>query len=776
MEKVEKIKVQSDPYFGTTTLTIFPNAYNVSIVYGKNGSGKTSISNGINEYLLGNPNYSLLNQSGESIALTDTNKKRTFVFNEDYIDKKVKLSGDAIGAIILFGDTGDIESEIKEFELKIGDEKSRIESRDIEKYTRKGDIACLDDHFKKIEQNLQTNWALRQQKIKKGSRKSPVTESVVEEIIGRKNSQESKTELLFSFEEKLKLIDKAAQSDDRIPELIVSDDLNFNEEDFVRRLNKSYEKKEMSQLAQNLLISYEHYKCLEITKEMLNANDEFCPVCLRPIDKDYSVALSRVIDEAFDDTIRNAKAGLEYFQLNHVSLDLDNYKNYLEADTINKLTNAIEKYNALIDQYSFLREQKYTKIFDSVNTSMLGIGEVKSSLFKLLDDANLYIKSINEVIEKNRENIEELVEINKSIASIEAKDSISIIKNLRTNQKKDLKDNEESNTKIEEYKSEIVKLRAKAKDVHVAMKEINKELAIIFSSQSRLKLVPDTTGAKYYVESKGHKVSLNKLSTGERNLIALIYFFEEMKNECKTNEYFQDEYLIVIDDPISSFDYENKLGVYSYLNKMMGMVFNGNSHSQLIILSHERDVVYYLVKLLDKFRLDSGDKLSHTSSRINGKALENFNCEKRADYTYLLSEAFEFASIETIDDHFESKGNELRKLVEMYSTFNYKIGVDELLSKKEILANIEDKDLRNYFSNSMVWMPLNADSHTQELALQYPNFDTFDLFSEDEQIKVAREIICYLYLIHKNHITSHLSAKDVKKIEEWISNIKDNLT
>ncbi len=150
METVEKIKLQNDPYFGSTTLTIFPNAYNVSIVYGKNGSGKTSISNGINEYLLGNPNYSLLNQGGESIVLTDTNKKRTFVFNEDYIDKKVKLSGDGIGAIILFGDTGDIETDIKDFESKISDEESKIESRDVEKYTRKGDIACLDDCFKKL--------------------------------------------------------------------------------------------------------------------------------------------------------------------------------------------------------------------------------------------------------------------------------------------------------------------------------------------------------------------------------------------------------------------------------------------------------------------------------------------------------------------------------------------------------------------------------------------------------------------------------------------------
>ena len=777
MANIEKLELLNDAYFGTTTLTIFKKDKNVSVIYGKNGSGKTSISNGINEYLSGNENYSLLNKDGKKIVLNDTIKNRTFVFNEEYIDKKVKLSGDEIGAIILFGDTGNIESDIKDLELKISQEKSKIQTIDIEKYNRKGDISCIDDYTTKIKQNLQANWALRQQKIRKSSKKSPVTESIIEEMRGRKiPPSNSRKELLELFDEKMKLVDTTNQIEDKIPEISISDFFNFNEEDFVTCLNKEYKRKEMSHLAQNLLTSFEHYKCLNLTKEVINTKGEYCPVCLRPIDKDYSEILSHVIDEAFDDTVKNAKDNLDSFILNYVSLDLAIYEKFLDASIVNDLKKSIDEYNNLIDKYQQLREQKFLNIFKSVNTHGLGLEETKKSLVNLIDNTNLYIKKINEALEKNRELIEELIDINKSLASIEIKDVNSLLTKLKVSKNKDLKDVKESETKIKKYESEIIELRAKEKDVHVAMEEINKELSIIFSSKNRLKLIPNDTSSKYYVESKGKKVKLNKLSTGERNLIALIYFFEEMKNECKKDDYFRDEYFIVIDDPISSFDYENKLGVYSYLNKMIRLIFNGNVNSQMVILSHERDVVYYLIKMLDKFHLDSGKKLPHVSLRINGKVVGDFKYSEKADYTYLLSEAFAFASIDTVDESFESKGNELRKLVEMYATFNYKIGVNDLFTKKEILQNIEDEELKNYYSNSMIWMPLNADSHTQELALQYPNFDTFDLFSEEEQIKVARDIICYLYLIHKNHITAHLGENEVEKIKNWIDDIRNNLS
>lgn len=125
-----------------------------------------------------------------------------------------------------------------------------------------------------------------------------------------------------------------------------------------------------------------------------------------------------------------------------------------------------------------------------------------------------------------------------------------------------------------------------------------------------------------------------------------------MKKECKKDIYFRDKYFIVIDDPISSFDYENKLGVYFYLKKMITANYNSDKEAQVLILSHERDVVYYLMKALDNIRTKSNDKISHNSLIISSKKVENFKYTAKADYTYLFKDAFEFASIEDIDDNF----------------------------------------------------------------------------------------------------------------------------
>ena len=50
------------------------------------------------------------------------------------------------------------------------------------------------------------------------------------------------------------------------------------------------------------------------------------------------------------------------------------------------------------------------------------------------------------------------------------------------------------------------------------------------------------------------------MSLGERNIIALCYFFTQILSNQDIGKLYQDEELVVIDDPISSFDFENKVG------------------------------------------------------------------------------------------------------------------------------------------------------------------------------------------------------------------------
>lgn len=62
----------------------------------------------------------------------------------------------------------------------------------------------------------------------------------------------------------------------------------------------------------------------------------------------------------------------------------------------------------------------------------------------------------------------------------------------------------------------------------------------------------------------GKSVKPKKISVGERNVLGLCYFFAKLFGGKTEATKYSSEYLIVIDDPVSSFDYGNRVGVYVF--------------------------------------------------------------------------------------------------------------------------------------------------------------------------------------------------------------------
>lgn len=82
-----------------------------SIVYGENGTGKSTISKAFEKY--GGSDHSdlyilLFNKNDE--ALTNEN---IFVFNENYIDKNIKIEEDGLKCICMLGAQVDVDKKIK---------------------------------------------------------------------------------------------------------------------------------------------------------------------------------------------------------------------------------------------------------------------------------------------------------------------------------------------------------------------------------------------------------------------------------------------------------------------------------------------------------------------------------------------------------------------------------------------------------------------------------------------------------------------------------------
>lgn len=58
-------------------------------------------------------------------------------------------------------------------------------------------------------------------------------------------------------------------------------------------------------------------------------------------------------------------------------------------------------------------------------------------------------------------------------------------------------------------------------------------------------------------------------------------------NNLNEKDVYTQESFLVIDDPVSSFDLENKIGILSYLKSQLLKVMLGNRQSKVTIFSHE---------------------------------------------------------------------------------------------------------------------------------------------------------------------------------------------
>lgn len=110
-------------------------------------------------------------------------------------------------------------------------------------------------------------------------------------------------------------------------------------------------------------------------------------------------------------------------------------------------------------------------------------------------------------------------------------------------------------------------------------------------------------------------------------------------------------------------------------------------------------------------------------------------------------------------------------MVEAYSTFIYKIGIDAISFDDEILSQIKNKKQQEYFSNLMYRILLNGESHSEEKVKSLEDF--CNGISTDEKNRIAKDILCFLYLLNPVHISKHLwrIIDAENKIKEWCASL-----
>lgn len=557
-----------------------------NIIFGYNGRGKSTLALGI------------------AMEFLKTNKSNELrLFNRDYIKSELLLSEDA-------------NTKLKGVRTVFGKKDISINNkiRDL-----KGEIADVDELEKELDlENKQIKDKIAKiHEATKGRNR-----------INKKNSSLSCEEVIKQYENDL---EEAKKIDFKVELDKFNVDLEF--------LQDEHEK-----IISILIPSMHHRK--------LNSNEKNDL-------KNIMQFKYEAHDIHSDEVIKWIQSGIELHKSNenickfcHNRLDLSLIKDNLKIINANKIQSKIIRLKeikksllSLNDDFSELHSYKQ-------NFRILGMpGNEISDIFDFKMKEKGFLENIIKNIEYKINNmsssididIDKISELENSIENINC-----LLTELRNNRKKDIETRIENFTilvkgkiaravLVSDVKSDLEKLKAMEDKVKNARSENDKiEFEILELKNSiseyeefrnyinnafeflniKFKLILGDDKKTYYLSYNEHvkeHLSIDDISEGEKNLLSLLYFYFELYKDSVQNVIKDEIKLVIIDDPISSLDDQNKFYVLEILRNIL------DNHCQVFIFTHSWDDFCNLTygnsdaKLFEVYK----DKYSHLKTIKN---------------------------------------------------------------------------------------------------------------------------------------------------------------
>lgn len=565
----------------------------VNFFYGNNGAGKSSIAHAIEE--------------GDGIVWADGKSAADYdvlVYNQDYINRNFINYGDLRG-VFIFGEE-DIEA------------KKRIEQLSEER-KRKSDerAAALDEHSKK-KAGLDTAWSDFQDKC--FSSTAEIRKRFDKAMDGKKQKKGFVDAILA----------ETKPTEHNLPELEKLYDVAFDETahaytEFKKAAATTYGSLPGKDLLDKVIVSSSETPFAKFMKALGTTASDWvrdghthyagaaggkCPYCQQKLPTTFETDIAACFDAQYQQDIRD----LGQFQSTYIretaetvrvlkanlsdvmpSVDL---KAYQEKLTL--LESSFE-----INQHRIaekVKEPSKTISLEDTDTLLLEIGA-------MIDEINKQIKANNDVVAEKRFSKNKCkLEIMQYLAFLLAGE----IKNYQDEITRLNKEIAEITARGQQLRKDLISLNAEISDLNkhnanteAAIDSINK---ILRNSGFQGFSLREKAGVEnvYEVIRENGSIAEN-LSEGERNFIAFLYFYHQVRGSMTSEEL--KEKIVVIDDPVSSMDSTALFLVSAIVREMINVCRNNTEYlnpkvpgdyiKQLFILTHNvyfhREVTYQQV-------------------------------------------------------------------------------------------------------------------------------------------------------------------------------------
>ncbi len=671
--------------------------------YGWNGTGKTTIARifsvfekvELGDFELEDDSTVIIETDSSTLKLSKNNtisgllKNNIRVFNEDFVNENLNWEQGQASPILIIGkeqieQKEKLKSIIKELEDINNDyEKKKREKEDRVKEKEK----VLGNARDEIKDKLRN---VNDVKPKSEHATDYINYTIidVENILKNEETLSLKEDKIVQLENSL----KEKETKKLINEIKV-DDLGW-----IQNIIKKSQELFKTVVPEEGLRLSDLEKIDEGLKDWLRKGyeihkDKQHPIKCKFCGNNISEKRLKELGEYFSDVLRNLIGEIEQI-IKAISLDqlpqLSIQKEQFYSEFQNKFLDLSNKFN---EQVNIAREelnkiknmltqkkenpsQEITFNFNILETALINFKSIVDQINIVIKENN---KKTNSFKEKRTESVHklELVIVNKYKSDYEEKiNAINPLEKeieLLSNRKKEL---EEQQKEIEQ----------KLENHHFAAKEFNKLLKEFIG---RDEIILETVNEGYTFKRNG-KMAKN-LSEGERGAIALIYFLTKLE-EANFNA---RNGIIIIDDPISSFDSQYLYGAFGFIKEKIKEL----NPRQVFIFTHHfpffrlvRDWMKYennnFSFYIIKSKINSNERYSVIEKLDN--LLEKYDSE----YTYLFKLIYDRACSE-----------------------------NSSLEKDYIFPNVIRKFLENYISFKIPLGGVNIHRKFQQLCEDYPETD-----------------------------------------------------
>lgn len=679
----------------------------INIIYGRNYSGKTTLSRILRAMETGqlsdkfeNPSFSVALADGTQVTQTSLlgHGKTIRVFNEDFVRASLRFitnPDDSIEPFAILGDDNNkIEKEIEALEAELG---SKEEGKETGLHAQKK--AANNEHVKAFQAHKKANDGLEKQLGDKatdreiGIRYKPerfgdqnynIQKLKTEIKKVRKAGYQPPTDEQLAQHKKL-ISEKALQpiSPFHAPGLKFEGLASETEALVTKKISES---DKIEELVKDAVLN----RWVNVGRTHHKGKRDKCAFCDNTISEDRWKELDKHFDEESERLEKDIDALIDRIETEkntaNAALSIDKSRFYAKFhDQLDELAKtlqaAVGKYDKSLGKLATqLKARKedilHQKAFEKPDDTSADMLSAWSTYESIRNDSDNFTTSLNSEQSSAREALR-LKEVSDYLITIGYEEQLSSIEELKGKldaaeqnkgiieadirkkeeliaaKKRELNDEEKGAKKVNEYLNDFFGhqfLTLEAKKDEITSEE---------SKRIRFEVIRD--GKKAY-----------HLSEGECSLLAFCYFLAKLDDTTTRDS----KPIIWIDDPISSLDGNHIFFVYSLLN---AEIVAAGKFEQLFVSTHNLDFLKYLKKLKGVFLGQDGKPKDYQKSyfvvarqdKISSVCvMPKYLKEYVTEFNYLFHQIHKCAEIETVDDTnyvtFYNFANNARKFFEIY--------------------------------------------------------------------------------------------------------------